>query len=67
MHQVALGELRPCLVPGCVYTVINGLTDPDHILRVLSNHIAAIHPLNIGVAVGGEIYSNNSTLGREYY
>ena len=55
MDQVALGELRRCLVPGCVYTVTNGLTDPDHILRAVSNHIAAIHPPTISGAGAEEV------------
>ena len=44
MDNVALAALRRCLVPECEYAVTNGLTDVDHILRAVNNHIAAIHP-----------------------
>ena len=62
MDQAALGELRRCLVPGCVYTVINGLTDPDHILRAVSNHIAAIHPPTGSGAGGGGAAKSTATI-----
>ena len=36
-----LAELRQCMVPQC------GLTDVDHILRALNNHILGVHPVDI--------------------
>ena len=53
MDNVALAALRRCLVPDCDYTVTNGLTDVDHILRAVSNHIAAIHPPSKSEGGGG--------------
>ena len=53
MDQAALAALRRCLVPDCDYTVTNGLTDVDHILRAVSNHIAAIHPPSKSEGGGG--------------
>ena len=62
MDQVALGELRRCLVLGCDYAVINGLTDPDHILRAVSNHISAIHPPTVSGAGGGGVAKSTATI-----
>ena len=53
MDPAALVALRRCPVPGCDYTVINGLTDDDHILRAVSNHIAGIHPPSRNEGSGG--------------
>ena len=50
------------MVPGCVYTVTNGLTDPDHILRAVSNHIAAIHPPTISGAGGRGVAKSTATI-----
>ena len=44
MDPAALAALRRCPVPECVYAVVNKLTDVNHILRAVSNHIAGIHP-----------------------
>ena len=62
MEQVALAALRRCLVPEYEYTVTNGLTDPDHILRAMSNHIAAIHPPIISEAGGGGAAKSTATI-----
>ena len=39
-----LAELKACGAESCEYKVPNGLTDVDHILKALNNHILAVHP-----------------------
>ena len=53
MDNLALAALQRCLVPDCEYTVANGLTDVDHILRAVSNHITAIHRFYKSEGSGG--------------
>ena len=43
MDANALVQLRKCAVPNCDFTVQNGLTNVDHILRAMSNHIKGAH------------------------
>ena len=40
-----LTELRLCTVPSCAYNEPNGLTDVDHILRAMNNHILGVYPV----------------------
>ena len=49
----ALAELRQCMVPNCGYKIPNALTDIDHILGALGNHIAGIHPVVKSEGGGG--------------
>ena len=43
MDTLDLAALQKCLVPDFEYTVTNWLTDVNHILRAVSNHIAEIN------------------------
>ena len=49
MDKPALVQLRMCAVADCDFTVQNGLTNVDHILRAMSNHIAVTHTASKGV------------------
>ena len=62
MDHVALAALRRCLVPECEYAVTNGLTDVDHILRAVSNHIAAIHPPSKSAEGSGGAAKSSETI-----
>ena len=62
LDNVALASLRRCLVPNCDYTVTNGLTDVDHILRAVSNHIAAIHPPSTKSEGSGGVAKSTATI-----
>ena len=62
MDAAALADLRRCMVPQCEYVVTNGLTDVDHILRALSNHIAGIHPAAKNEGGGGAAKSTATIL-----
>ena len=44
MELAQLAELRACGAESCDYKVPNGLTDVDHILKALTNHILTVHP-----------------------
>ena len=45
MGLAQLAELRACGAESCEYKVPSGLTDVDHILKALNNHILAVHPV----------------------
>ena len=53
--------LRLCMVPGCDYRVTNGLTDVNHILHALNNHVAAIHQPS-KTQVGGGVAKSMATI-----
>ena len=53
MELAKLAELRACGAVSCGYKVPNCLTDVDHILKALNNHILAVHPAVQKPNVGG--------------
>ena len=61
MSPGELEELRHCMVPNCGYKVPNGLTDVDHILRALNNHILGIHQV-VKAEGGGGAAKSTATL-----
>ena len=62
MDPPALADLRRCMVPQCEFVVTNALTDIDHTLRALSNHIAGIHPVVKNEGGGGAAKSTATIL-----
>ena len=56
-----LAELRLCMSHGCGYSVPNGVTNVDHILRALNNHILGVHPV-VSRAEGGGAAKYTATL-----
>ena len=54
MDKPALVQLRMCAVADCDFTVQNGLTNVDHILRAMSNHIAVTHTASNGEGGGAK-------------
>ena len=56
-----LAELRACGAPECGYKVPNGLTDVDHILKALNNHILGAHPV-VNKPNGGGSAKSTATL-----
>ena len=60
MDPVALAALRRCEKPDCTYAVTNVLTEVDHILRAVYNHIAAVHPFSQSEADRGATKSTAS-------
>ena len=55
--EVELAVLRRCMSHGCEYSVPNGLTNVDHILRALNNHILGVHPVISKTEGGGSVKS----------
>ena len=58
---VDLAELRRCMSHGCEYSVPSGVTDIDHILRSLNNHILGVHPV-VSKTEGGRTAKSTATL-----
>ena len=56
-----LAELRRCMSHGSVYSVPNGVTNVDHILRALYNHILGVHPV-VSRTEGGGAAKSTATL-----
>ena len=51
--KAELALLRLCEKPSCDYRITKGLRDVKDILRAMSNHLAAMHPLSGGSEGGG--------------
>ena len=62
LDTVALAAPGSCLGPNYDYLVTNGLTDVDHILRAVSNHIAAIHPPSTTSEGSGGVAKSTATI-----
>ena len=54
MDENALVQLRMCAVANCDFTVQNGLTNVDHILLAMSNHIPVTHTASTGEGGGAK-------------
>ena len=61
LGETELAELRRCMSNGCGYNVPNGLTNVDHILKALNNHILGAHPV-VSTKNGGGTVKSTATL-----
>ena len=55
IDPAALAELRKCERLEFTFKVPNAVTDLNHILQCMSNHLLAMHPVGLSDAGGGGV------------
>ena len=62
IDPAALAELRKCERVDCTFKVPNAVTDLNHILQCMSNHLLAMHPVGQSDTGGGGAAGKSSAV-----